>query len=154
MPPRKELLKGVCKATPPAHDEPSRTSAGACGGSQHCALLLLPLPEQFTSVGVRLVIDGLFEDAAEVERQPAERKDHHKAEDGLGHLPALQGEGGQDRRDGLDERWRAGGAKHHLPMLSKSPSSNFCNPMWAGHPPLLSPKHNLQLSNPSSCGGL
>ena len=86
---------------------PARASAGARGGSQHGALLLMPLPEQFTSVGVRLVIDGLFEDAAEVERQPAECKDHHEAEHSLGHLPALQREGGQERRDGLAEHWRA-----------------------------------------------
>lgn len=61
------------------------------------------LPEQLTSVGVCLIIDGLFEDAAEVEWQPAERKDHHEAEDGFGHLPTLQGEGGQGRRYTLVE---------------------------------------------------
>lgn len=47
------------------------------------------LPEQLTAVGVHLVIDGFLEDAAEVQGQPAEREDHHQAEHGLGHLPAL-----------------------------------------------------------------
>lgn len=88
--------------------EPSITSAGAHRGSQQGALLLVALPEQFTSVGVCLVIDGLFEDAAEVERQPAEREDHHQAEDCLGHLPALQEEGGQEKKLhllSLESRW-------------------------------------------------
>lgn len=134
MPPRKELLKqGVWKATPPARDEPSRASTSARRGSQHGPLLLMPLPEQFTSVGVRLVVDGLFEDAAEVEWQPTECKDHHEAEHGLGHLPALWREGRQERREGLAEHWRAGGGKPHLLVLSEGPSSNFCNLMMAGH---------------------
>ena len=140
MPSRKELLKqGVWKATPPASNEPSRASARAHRGSQHSALLLMSLPEQFTSVGVCLVIDGLFEDAAEVERQPAECKDHHEAEHSLGHLPTLQREGGWERRDSLAEHWRVGGAKHHLPMLSKGTSSNLqSDDSWA---PVLSQKH-------------
>lgn len=69
-----------------------------------------------------------------MERQPAEREDHHQAEHGLGHLPALRGEGGQGRRDALAEHWRAAGAKHHLPVLSKGPLSYFYNPSRAGHP--------------------
>jgi len=100
---RKELLQEeVRKAAPPACSEPSRASAGARRASQHGALLLMPLPEQLTSVGVCLVIDGLFEDTAEVEGQPAESEDHHEAEHRLGHLPALRREGGKGRRDGLN----------------------------------------------------
>lgn len=71
-----------------------KASASAHQDYQPDALLLLSLPEQFTSVGVCLVINGLLEDAAEVERKPAECKDHHEAEHCLGHLPALRREGG------------------------------------------------------------
>lgn len=48
------------------------------------------LPEQLAAVGVVLVVDGLLQDATEVEGQPAQSEDQHQAEDGLGHLPPLQ----------------------------------------------------------------
>lgn len=49
------------------------------------------LPEQLAAVGVILVVDSFFQNATEMERQPAQGEDQHQAEDRLGHLPPLQG---------------------------------------------------------------
>lgn len=48
------------------------------------------LPEEFTAVDVIRIVDGLFQDAAEVKRQPAESKDHHETEDSFSHFPTLK----------------------------------------------------------------
>lgn len=47
------------------------------------------IPEQFAAVWVPLVIDGEFEDAAEVERQPAQGENQNQAEHRLGNLSSL-----------------------------------------------------------------
>lgn len=47
------------------------------------------LPEQLAAVGVVFVVDGFLQNAAEVERQPAESKDQHEAEHRLRHFPPL-----------------------------------------------------------------
>lgn len=59
-----------------------------------CGSLCLPsvslcLPEQFTAVGVILVIDCFLQNAAEMKRQPAQSKNQHQAEHRLGHFPPL-----------------------------------------------------------------
>ena len=48
------------------------------------------IPEQFTAVGVILVIDRLLEYTTEVKRQPAQGKYQHQAEHCLGHFPPLE----------------------------------------------------------------
>lgn len=48
-----------------------------------------PVPEQLTAVWILLVVNGELQDAAEVERQPAQSEDQDQAEHGLGNLPSL-----------------------------------------------------------------
>lgn len=46
--------------------------------------------EQLTAPLVLRWVNHLFKDPGEVQREPAERKDEDKAEDGFGHLPPLE----------------------------------------------------------------
>lgn len=46
--------------------------------------------EQLAARGVIGCVNHLFQNPAEVQRKPAQRKDEDQAEDGLGHLPPLQ----------------------------------------------------------------
>lgn len=56
-----------------------------CGTSTSHA----PVPEQLTAVWILLVVNGELQDAAEVERQPAQGEDQDQAEHCLGNLPSL-----------------------------------------------------------------
>lgn len=47
------------------------------------------VPEQLTAVWILLVVNGELQDAAEVERQPAQSEDQDQAEHCLGNLPSL-----------------------------------------------------------------
>lgn len=47
------------------------------------------LPEQFTAVGVILVVDCFLQNTAEMKGQPAESKNQHQAEHRLRHFPPL-----------------------------------------------------------------
>lgn len=47
------------------------------------------LPEQFTAVGVILVIDCFLQNTAEMQGKPAESEDQHEAEHRLRHFPPL-----------------------------------------------------------------
>lgn len=49
-----------------------------------------PAPEQLAAVRVLLVVDGELQDAAEVERQPAQGEDQDQAEHRLSNLPPLE----------------------------------------------------------------
>lgn len=49
-----------------------------------------PAPEQLAAVWVLLVVDGELQDAAEVERQPAQGEDQDQAEHRLSNLPPLE----------------------------------------------------------------
>lgn len=60
----------------------------ACGIVRH--LHHNPLvPEQLTAIWILLVVNGELQDAAEVERQPAQSEDQDQAEHCLGNLPSL-----------------------------------------------------------------
>lgn len=48
-----------------------------------------PVPEQLTAVWILLVVNGELQDAAEVERQPAQGEDQDQGEHCLGNLPPL-----------------------------------------------------------------
>lgn len=61
-------------------------------------------PEQLAARGVILGVTHLSENPAEVQREPAERKDEDQAEDGFSHLPPLQrNTSSDDVREGLME---------------------------------------------------
>lgn len=47
------------------------------------------VPEQLTAVWILLVVNGELQDAAEVERQPAQSEDQDQAEHRLSNLPPL-----------------------------------------------------------------
>lgn len=47
------------------------------------------VPEQLTAIWILLVVNGELQDAAEVERQPAQSEDQDQAEHCLGNLPSL-----------------------------------------------------------------
>lgn len=47
------------------------------------------VPEQLTAVWILLVVNGELQDAAEVERQPAQSEDQDQAEHCLSNLPSL-----------------------------------------------------------------
>lgn len=49
-----------------------------------------PLPEQLAAVWVLLVVNGELQDAAQVQRQPAQGEDQDQAEHCLGNLPSLE----------------------------------------------------------------
>ena len=55
------------------------------------------LPEQFTAVGVVLVVDCFLQNTAEMKGQPAESKNQHQAEDRLRHFPPLRTEREKDK---------------------------------------------------------
>lgn len=46
--------------------------------------------EELAARGVTGCVNHLFQNPAEVQREPAQCKDEDQAEDGLGHLPPLQ----------------------------------------------------------------
>lgn len=48
--------------------------------------------EQLAAHLIILGVNHLLQDPAEVQREPAERKDEDEAEDGFGHLPPLRRE--------------------------------------------------------------
>lgn len=52
--------------------------------------VFLCLPEQFTAVGVILVIDCFLQNTAQMKRQPAESENQYQAENCLCHLPPLK----------------------------------------------------------------
>lgn len=47
-------------------------------------------PEHLAAVRILLVVNGDLQDAAEVERQPAQGEDQDQAEHRLGNLPSLE----------------------------------------------------------------
>lgn len=57
----------------------------------HCGMVTSrpPAPEQLAAVWILLVVNGELQDAAEVERQPAQGEDQDQAEHCLGNLPPL-----------------------------------------------------------------
>lgn len=48
------------------------------------------VPEQFTAIGVVLVVDRFLQNSTEMKRQPAQSKNQHQAENRLGYFPTLQ----------------------------------------------------------------
>lgn len=64
------------------------------GPHEVCSALASPtvsacLPEQFTAVGVILVIDCFLQNTTEMEGQPAQSENQHEAEHRLRHFPPL-----------------------------------------------------------------
>lgn len=70
------------------------------GSHEVCSTFVSPtvsacLPEQFTAVGVVLIIGCFLQNTAEMKGQPAESKNQHQAEHRLRYFPPLHREGRQ-----------------------------------------------------------
>ena len=68
------------------------------GSHDVCSIFVSPtvsacLPEQFTAVGVILVIGCFLQNTAEMKGQPAESKNQHQAEHCLCYFPPLHTKG-------------------------------------------------------------
>lgn len=57
--------------------------------ASHTLCTSVCLPEQFTAVGVILVVDCFLQNTAEMKGQPAESKNQHQAEHRLRYFPPL-----------------------------------------------------------------
>lgn len=64
-------------------------SLASCGLSKCRVCFPCSVPEQLAAVRVHLVVDGELQDAAEVERKPAQSEHQNQTEHRLGHLPPL-----------------------------------------------------------------